>query len=66
MEIEEINLSNKKADTRGDNVVDSTDLNIIPIHRNQPDDVCLGCDLNDDGIITSFDAKKLVHLFIRS
>lgn len=40
MEIEEINLSNKKADTRGDNAVDSTDLKIILSHSNQPADVC--------------------------
>ena len=58
MEIEEINLSNKKADASGDNVVDMAVLNIILSHRNQSADVCPECDLDGDGMITALDARK--------
>lgn len=62
MKTEEINLSNKKADSRGDNVADRADLNIILSYRSQPAEVCPDCALDGDGMITALDARKLVLL----
>ena len=53
-------------DLNGDGIVDRADLKIILNHMNQSADVCLECDLDNDGMITGLDVSMLVRLFTRS
>ncbi len=49
-------------DLDGDGDVDRDDVSIINAHRNQPANVCPECDIDGDGTITIFDARKLMTM----
>jgi hypothetical protein len=48
-----------------DGDIDRDDINILLDHRNLDAEYCPACDMNDDGIITALDARKLVLLCTR-
>jgi uncharacterized repeat protein (TIGR01451 family) len=52
-------------DLDGDGDVDRDDLNFLLRFRNQPATACPQCDIDEDGIITVLDARKLVLLCTR-
>ena len=49
-------------DLDGDGDVDRDDISIIKAHRGQPASTCPKCDIDEDGIITVLDARKLVRM----
>lgn len=49
-------------DLNSDGIIDRNDINIINIFRNQPASANPACDIDGDGFITIFDARKLVGM----
>lgn len=49
-------------DLDGDGDVDRDDISIIKAHRGESASACSECDIDEDGIITILDARKLVRM----
>jgi hypothetical protein len=51
-----------RGDLNDDGIVDRNDVNIINDYRNQPASNNPGCDIDNDGTITIYDARNIIRL----